>query len=96
MERCGTAPAAQWLKRSADGGGEGLLVTHAPDDLIGRVLKSEQFPSMLIQRRWQDVTHNNLIECYLQWLAPALLHLQDLNADERYGLRNLPVRRSWN
>jgi hypothetical protein len=46
-------------------------------------IDSEQFPSMLIQRRWQDVIHNNLIECYLQWLAPALLHLQDLNADER-------------
>ena len=83
--RNGQGRAAQWFVRQSDGSGNGLngkMSSH----LEGRELSKESFPELLLQEQWSDPNAQQLVDDYLNWLAPKLLTLQHLSPSTRTRL----------
>ncbi len=72
-------PRARWLIRGADGSGE--EVGNAAE-----VRPASWFPDLTLRRDWPQTQQAELVEDYLEWLAPRLLTLQDLSNPVREQL----------
>lgn len=68
----------QWFIRNEDGSATAL----ESDRQYGR----DYFPSYLIQQSWPLPEHRQLVEDYIQWIAPSLLTLSSLSDNERNRL----------
>jgi hypothetical protein len=90
----GTAPAAQWFRREADGGGTGLHGVALPPALEGRTLPAGAFPRFFLSERGHDEAHRRLIEDYHAWQAPWLLVLPHLDGATRRALEQQARRQA--
>lgn len=82
-QRCANQSHAQIFHRQADGGGTGLHGIDLEPQLQGRILPESAFPRFMIQQANHDEQHHQLINEYLDWLAPWLLLLPHLDQEER-------------
>ena len=77
-ERAGFNRCYQWFIRNEDGS-----ATSFESD---RQYGCDYFPSYLIQQNWPLPEHVQLVEDYIQWIAPSLLTLPSLSDSERNQL----------
>jgi hypothetical protein len=82
----GTAPAAQWFRRHADGSGTGLAGIGLPHRCAGRRLDAEEFPALLLADCGHDAAHRQLIDDFHAWQAVWLLVLPCLDHERRRAL----------
>ncbi len=68
----------QWFIRNEDGS----ATAFESDTRYDR----DYFPSYLIQQNWPLPEHRQLVEDYIQWIAPSLLTLSSLSNSERNQL----------
>ncbi|MBI5460649.1 MAG: hypothetical protein HY941_00500 [Gammaproteobacteria bacterium] len=93
-QAAGTPPAAQWFQRDAKGAGIGLDGIRIEAELKGRCLDVSAFPQRLLATAWAAPAERALLEEFLDWQAPWLLQLQNLNDETRAHLERLAVRRA--
>ena len=74
-QRAGFNINRHWISRQQDGSG----VIESSQTL----LSIDMFPPFLITEQWQDAKHAELVNGYLEWIAPTLLTLQHLTRTER-------------
>jgi len=67
----GQPPRREWFERRSDGSGTAL------DG--GRQLDTAAFPNLLLRQEWDDPADSGLVSDYLEWCAPWLLTLPDLD-----------------
>jgi hypothetical protein len=82
-ECAGAQPSAQWFLRAKDGSGTGLDGVNINESMHGRILTADNFPNHMVNTREHDQSHTCLINDYIDWLAPWLLLLPDLNRTAR-------------
>ncbi|MGQ9686169.1 MAG: hypothetical protein ACUVT2_07695 [Thiobacillaceae bacterium] len=82
----GPEPVVQWFRREADGTGCGLGSSNLALAAAGRTLAAADFPPFFLADSGHDAEHGRLIRDYHVWLAPWLLQLQCLAADQRAEL----------
>lgn len=92
--RAGDAPAAQWFRREADGGGTALAGINVAAHRRKRRLGPEAFPSLLLDTRGHDAEHARLVEDFLHWQAPWLLLLPGLDTATRRSLEQAARRQA--
>lgn len=81
-ERAGPRPQALWIERRADGSGS------AGD----RRFESQQLPALGFCEDWPGPLHA-LVQAYLDWLAPVLLQLPQLDAGRRAHFERQALQR---
>ncbi len=81
-------PAAQWFERDAQGNAKGLLGINLDDILQTRQLPAEAFPVTLLNHPATDGHHHQLIDEFINWLAPWLLLLPTLDQQTRSHYEN--------
>lgn len=75
-QRAGANPVSHWIARDSVGAGR---VAGG-----GETLAAALFPVLLLREDWASRADRELVEAYLNWIAPALLTLQHLqDADRR-------------
>lgn len=79
----GDKPSAQWFLRGKDGGGNGLDGINLGKGKRGRVLQVDDFPKHMLSTREHDAEHTEIINDYIDWLAPWLLLLPELTTAAR-------------
>jgi hypothetical protein len=92
--RAGTAPQAQWFRRTFDNGGEGLQGINLAPHLAGRRLAADAFPRYFLREDDGSAPHRRLIQDFLAWQAPWLLLLQHLSRTTRSRLEQLARARA--
>lgn len=81
------ASGYQWFIRSRDGDGRMLVNdSSTPDDQP--VLKRESFPEFTVRDCWENEDITAVIGDWIQWSAPRLLTLQDLDDSTRDSLEH--------
>lgn len=85
-ETAGQNPRAQWFWRQDDGSGKGIEGIHIDADMKNRTLAKEDFPELLLKTDWPDEPSQQLVNAYLEWQAPFLLTLPNLQAITRKRL----------
>lgn len=80
---CGSAPHAQWFKRTMDGHGIGMSGHNISEQLINRELSDIEFHSFMINDKGHDNLHINLINEFIQWQSPWMLLLDSISESER-------------
>ncbi|MGD2082729.1 MAG: hypothetical protein PVF91_07175 [Chromatiales bacterium] len=70
----GSTRLAQWFWREPDGGATGLA-DDVPGDLAVRALPASAFPELLLREQWPEPGQTELVQDYMDWLAPRLLTL---------------------
>jgi hypothetical protein len=93
--RAGSAPAAQWFRRSDDGAGVGLRGMGLPPALVGRALAAQSFPALFLSVSDPDPAYRQLVDDYLAWQAPWLLELPNLNRATRRRLEQSARQRAF-
>ncbi len=86
-------PAAQWFERSDDGSGVGRQGLRLEDDEVGRKLKQDEFPELLISAQWEEQVQRGLVEDYHNWYAASLLAHQNLSRATRERLEKAACKR---
>lgn len=79
-KRAGFNVYREWIMRLADGSGVSLST--------GTQYQSDTFPPYLISEDWPDAAQTRLINCFIAWIAPSLLTLQNLQPDQRSRLEH--------
>lgn len=97
LDRCvqhaaGLRPLAQWFRRTADGGGEGLDAPGIDRALAGRTLARQYFPELLLRADWDSERERDLVRDYHEWHAPSLLTHTDLARSTRAALERAACR----
>lgn len=87
----GAFPSAQWFRRQTDGSGLGLGTSNVPGELASRVLRSEEFPELLIREQWNEEMFAQLVADYHSWQAPDLLTHATLSTGARDFLERKAV-----
>lgn len=82
----------QWFRRSADSA-EGLAAGASPE-LAGRHLPATDFPALPLRPDWPRADERRLVADYLDWLAPYLLALPDLDEASRAHLERAALRQA--
>jgi len=77
-ERGGFNLNKRWVNRLADNSG----IVESDQ----RHLAAEAFPSFLIRQDWPESEQEQLVDDYIEWIAPSLLTLQRLRDDDRLYL----------
>lgn len=92
--RAGHPPCTQWIERAADGSGTGLHGVGLPGELRGQRLPPLAFPPLTLCETWSAPPEQALVREYLDWLAPWLLMLPDLDDVTRERLEHAARRRA--
>ena len=79
----GNNPVSQWFKRHADGSGHACSGVNLNESFASRELDSSAFSPFFINDGLHDETHRRLIKDFIDWQAPCLLLLQNLNEEQR-------------
>lgn len=74
-QRAGFDNSRVWIQRHADGSGS--------IETSGIRMNAGMFPLFLLTEEWPDAEQARLVCSYLEWTAPALLTLQQLDRDAR-------------
>ena len=90
----GSTGCAQWFRRNPDGSGFGLHGEHLKNTLVGRSLAEKEFPELLIREANDDQLSTAMMMEYIEWLAPRLLTLQDLQEATRRNLEELAFKQA--
>lgn len=77
-ERASFNIKSAWVIRQEEGSG---MIENS-----GKVLNADVFPPYLIAEDWLQTEHSELVNSYIQWIAPSLLTLQHLSRDQRLHL----------
>jgi len=85
--------AAQWFRRNAEGGGEGLEGLRLEPGWQGRSLTAEAFPELIVSESWNNRLEQSVINDYHLWLAPLLLLLPSLSDATRERLEAAAIAR---
>ena len=85
-DAAGHPPRQGWFERRSDG--TGSLVNG------GRELGSTAFPRLLLRKEWKSAADSGLVSDYLEWCAPWLLTLPDLDDATRSGLERAAQARA--
>ncbi|UCE88804.1 MAG: hypothetical protein JSW10_10840 [Pseudomonadota bacterium] len=91
--RAGHPPCAQWVQRDA-GGGSGLHGVGLAGPLRARRLPAEVFPGLTLREQWPEEDDRTLVQDYLEWLAPYLLMLSEMDDAVRDRLEHAARRRA--
>ena len=75
-----------WIKRLPDGSGQ-----HMKND---RTFERTSFPAFLIAESWQEDSEQKRVDAFINWTAPALLTLQNLDLEQRQRLETALVIQS--
>lgn len=75
-----------WIKRLPDGSGQQMKAD--------RIFERTSFPAFLIADRWQEDTEKKRVDAFINWTAPALLTLQNLDFMQRQRLETALVIQS--
>ena len=67
-----------WINRREDGSG---VV-----ELTNQIITAEDFPVYLVSEKWINAEHAKRADDYINWVAPSLLTLQNLTAQQRLRL----------
>jgi hypothetical protein len=99
LDRCvqraaGPWPQAQWFRRTADGGGEGLAGPGRETAFAGRTLGSQCFPELLLRPEWDSERECGLVREYHEWHAASLLTHTDLARPTRAALERAACRQA--
>ncbi|MCW8956124.1 MAG: hypothetical protein OQL09_04515 [Gammaproteobacteria bacterium] len=74
-----------WIIRQPDGSG---IIEASQINM-----PASEFPPYLLTEHWPDAEQSKLVENYINWIAPSLLTLQNLNRQQRQQLeKNLNVQ----
>jgi hypothetical protein len=68
-----------WFERDADGGGLAVESAGAKGEAATRRLSAESFPPLLLREAWPQPADRDLVRDYLDWCAPFLLMLSDID-----------------
>lgn len=68
----------QWFRREGDGTGVGLDY-RAPNGLSGRRLPAGAFPRLPLRTDWSEEIDRDLVSDWLDWIAPYLLTLPEID-----------------
>lgn len=90
----GSTGCGQWFKRGPDGSGIGLHGEHLQKTLVGRSLSAEAFPELLIRKTGDDPLATAMLKEYIEWLAPRLLTLLNLQEKTRRYLEELAFKQA--
>jgi hypothetical protein len=77
-----------WFERDADGGGWAVESADAKGEGATRRLAAESFPSLLLREAWPQPADRDLVRDYLDWCAPFLLMLPDIDDRTRDRLEH--------
>ena len=91
-DAAGQNPKAQWFLRDHNGNGKGIAGINIDADIQTRQLRNSEFPELLLKNDWQDANIQQLVNDYLDWQAPFLLTLAELNPLTRERLEQLAFR----
>ncbi len=99
LSRCvqkaaGPLDRAQWFRREGDGSGTGLHGNRLDPAQIGRRLRRDAFPELLLREEWEDERERNLVHDYHDWQAPKLLTHRDLRPATRDRLERAACRQA--
>lgn len=99
LDRCvqraaGPRPQAQWFRRDADGGGEGLGRPGVESALAGRRLDRPDFPELLLREQWGSEQERSLVRDYHEWHACNLLTHTGLSRATRAALERAACRQA--
>ena len=84
--RAGSKPSAQWFLREENGYGYGLKGINLDRQLIGREMSPRLFPRMFVEEHWENTTHAQLVNDFIEWMSPWLLLLDFLKDKQRASL----------
>ncbi|UCB55018.1 MAG: hypothetical protein JSW45_00295 [Thiotrichales bacterium] len=85
-QRAGFNIDKRWVIRHVDGSG----VTETRQ----QHLSADRFPAFLLSDDWPDPAHAELVSQYIEWIAPSLLTLQNLDRPGRLRLENCLTRQA--
>ncbi len=99
LDRCvqraaGSRPQAQWFRRDADGGGDGLEMSGLARAVAARRLERERFPPLLLREEWSSAQEQQLVRDYHEWHAANLLTHTDLPRPTRAALEHAACRQA--
>jgi hypothetical protein len=81
------ASGHQWFTRSADGSGR-MLVNEGAHSGAQRAFRRECFPDFTVRDCWENEDIAAVVSDWIQWSAPRLLTLQDLDDTTRGSLEH--------
>lgn len=84
---------AQWFRREG-GGGVGIDGVGLDADLTSRRLRAEDFPPLLLREDWDEAEQRSLVADFVDFMAPYLLTLNDLDPALRQRLERAAVRQA--
>lgn len=84
----GEPPRAQWFARESDGSGMGLAAVNLDID-EERILPGANFPAYFLKTSGHHTPFSELSSAYVDWQAPWLLLLHELNRDTRAHFEQL-------
>lgn len=79
----GNKIVAQWFKRHADGSGHACGGVNLKESFVTRQLEASAFSPFFINDELHDKAHRRLIKDFIDWQAPCLLLLQNLDEEQR-------------
>lgn len=82
-EAAGGQPCTRWFKRWPDGSGQVLECLEDGMQVLTEIWPAAAFPDLLLRTEWADPQMQALCDDFIQWQAPYLLQLQDLQPDMR-------------
>lgn len=94
VARTGNHPSAQWFRRTVTGEGVGCAGINLEHRYLQRVLPASRFPRFILNDCSSRQVRVPVVTEYLDWLAPWLLLLQDLDRPTRSALEHQARRQA--